>query len=310
MKLALKISVSFGILGLLFWLLPLEEMREALARFEVGVWVLVLAGLCSAHLLGTVKWRAILAAGRAHLRVAQAVQAYGAGLFANLCMPSIVGGDALRAGLAWRMTRRPEAVALGGLADRLIDVAALLGIATIGGILARDCYDGWWRQLFGVGLILAAVGAVLGLLLFLRPPLKRLPKKVQRIARRGLVALRRIVRSPATACLALTIALTMQTTFVLLNVWIGRSIGIDVPVEVWFLAWPLAKIAGLAPISLAGLGVRDATQAALLEPVGVPYSQGFVASLIWQTELVGRGLLGGAAWTLLKRRDPVGSNVR
>jgi hypothetical protein len=88
----------------------------------------------------------------------------------------------------------------------------------------------------------------------------------------------------------------MQGGFVLLNAWIGKSIGVSVPLAVWFLVWPLAKLAGLLPISLGGLGVRDATLGALLVPAGVPLALGVVASLIWQSILIAGGLLAGALW--------------
>jgi uncharacterized membrane protein YbhN (UPF0104 family) len=73
---------------------------------------------------------------------------------------------------------------------------------------------------------------------------------------------------------------------------------------VWFLVWPLAKLAGLLPISLGGLAVREATLAALLAPFGVPIALGVVCSLLWQTVLIAGGLLGGLAWLGLGRRGP------
>jgi hypothetical protein len=91
----------------------------------------------------------------------------------------------------------------------------------------------------------------------------------------------------------------IQSFFVILNAWVGRSIGIGIPVAVWFLVWPLAKVAGLLPISLGGLAVRDATFAALLVPVGVPMALGVVASLIWQSVLIVGGLLAGVLWWVI-----------
>jgi uncharacterized membrane protein YbhN (UPF0104 family) len=93
----------------------------------------------------------------------------------------------------------------------------------------------------------------------------------------------------------------MQGGFVLLNAAFGRALGIDVPWSVWFLVWPLAKIAGMLPISLGGLGVRDATLAALLALFGVPAALGLVAGLAWQSVVLVGGLLGGVAWWTLKR---------
>jgi len=135
--------------------------------------------------------------------------------------------------------------------------------------------------------------------LLLRRRLSRWPKKIRRPVGRSLVVLRRMSRSPGTAVMAAMISLAMQSGFVLLNAWIGRSVGITVSITVWFFVWPLAKIAGLLPISLGGLAVRDATLAALLAPAGVPVTLGIVAALIWQSVMISGGLVGGAVWWAL-----------
>lgn len=301
MKLWLRIAVSVGLLALLFLLLPWEQVRDALARLAPGVWAGVLAGFVVGHGLGIFKWRLFVNAGRASLRVRDAVHCYSAGLFANLCLPSIVGGDVLRAAMAAKFTRRPEAAFLGGVIDRLTDMIAMVILIAMGGLTAHSALDGWGRQALTAAMILGAIGAGLLLPLVLRRPLARWPRKVRRPIGRSLVALRRMLRSPRTAAIALGLSLTIQGSFVLLNSVLGRAVGIDVPLAVWFLVWPLAKIAGLMPISLGGLAVREATLGTLLAPFGVPFAVGVVCSLLWQTVLIVGGLIGGLAWLALSR---------
>src|SRR5262249_33866997 len=107
-----------------------------------------------------------------------------------------------------------------------------------------------------------------------------------------------------------TISLLIQSLFVMLNVWIGAQIGIRLALPLWFMAWPLAKVAGLMPISLGGLAVRDATFGALLVPLGVPMARGVVAALVWQTVVIAGGLLGGVAWWSLTRAQSGGASFR
>jgi uncharacterized membrane protein YbhN (UPF0104 family) len=117
------------------------------------------------------------------------------------------------------------------------------------------------------------------------------------------VALRELARHPRAALGAAALSLAIQSLFVLLNVWIGRAVGIDLPLRIWFVAWPLAKVAGLVPISLGGLAVRDATFGALLVPLGVPMATGVVAHLVWQSVNIAGGFAGGAVWWLLSRPE-------
>ena len=100
----------------------------------------------------------------------------------------------------------------------------------------------------------------------------------------------------------------IQSSFVLLNAWLGGHIGVKVPLGVWFLVWPLAKVASLMPISLGGLAVREASLAGLLAPFGVPLALGVLTSLLWQTVLIAGGLTGGLVWLLLGRRRALMGN--
>ena len=302
MKRWIRPFISFGLLALLLWILPWEQVREAFVRLPLIAWAGVVVGFLLGHRLGVEKWRLLVNAGRATLQRCDAVRCYAAGLFTNLCLPSIVGGDVLRAALASKATGRPEAAVLGGLADRVSDTIALLVLLVVGGALAHHVLPGWGKQ----ALVFAvAIGLVIGAVLFpmlLRRPLKRWPARIRRPAGRALVALRRLMRQPRAGAAAFFLSIVIQATFVLLNAWMAHGIGVRIPLVAWFLVWPLSKLAALVPITLGGLGVREATLAALLVPFGVTPALGVVTALLWQTVLITGGLFCGALWWFLTRR--------
>jgi len=301
MKAAAKALVSFGLLALLFLLLPWHQVREAIGRLPAPVWLGVFAGYLVGHQLGAFKWRMLVNAGGGTLDVRQATRCYGAGLFANLVLPTVVGGDVLRAALAGRASGRFEAALLGGVADRVIDILTLVVLIAGGALVARGALPGWAARTTTAVLAVGVVTAALAIPFILRTPLARWPRKLRRPVGRSLVALRELARHPRAAIGAASLSLAIQSLFVLLNVWIGRGVGIDLPLRIWFVAWPLAKVAGLVPISLGGLAVRDATFGALLVPLGVPMATGVVAHLVWQSVNIVGGLTGGAVWWLLSR---------
>jgi uncharacterized membrane protein YbhN (UPF0104 family) len=297
----IKVAVSVGLLTLLFVFLPWAQVRDAFLRVPTRVWSGVLVGFVLGHALGVVKWRLFVNAARAGLRGADAALCYSAGLFANLCLPSIVGGDLLRMGLVTRITRRPAAALWGGIMDRMTDMLALAVLVTGGGLITRGQSTGWVGQALTVALAIGLVLAMLSLPFVMGRPLSRWPRKLRRPVGRGLVGLRQLARRPGTAMLGLLLSLGIQAGFVLLNAWLGSTIGIHVDLAVWFLVWPLAKIAGLMPISLGGLAVREAGLAALLLPFGVPVALSVVCSLLWQSVLIAGGLFGGLIWLVLNR---------
>jgi len=302
MRFVLRLAVSAVVLALLGLFLPWTEVWQALSRLSGRVWLTVLGTFLAGHCLNALKWRILVNASRSRLGRLDAIRFHFAGLFANMWLPGIVGGDVLRALLAGRSGTRPEAVVLGALADRLIDTLSMALLLVMGGILVHQAIPSGPARGVMVVLAAGALAGALALYLAIRRPLRRWPHRMRRRVGRALVALRQLGRRPGPALFAMGLSLLIQSSFVLLNAWIGWSIGINVPLGAWFLAWSLAKLAALVPISLGGLGVRDATLAALLVPFGVPAALGVVASLIWQSVLIVGGLVGGLLWWGLGRR--------
>ena len=301
MKIAVRVAVSVIVLGLLLTLLPFDEIKRAVSGLSPLLWLGAVAGFLVGHRAGVEKWRSIINASRADLGSRQAVRCYAAGLFANLCLPSIVGGDVLRAALASKATGRTEAVVIGAVADRLLDVMALAVLISAGALAAPALLPG--ATSWGVAgiVVLGAAAGLVAVWVAGRRPLGSWPPRFRRRIGRTLVGLRRLRRYPRVTARAFAISLGIQAGFVLLNAAIGKAVGIDVPVIAWFLVWPLAKVAALLPISLGGLGLRDATLGALLVPLGVPMALGVVASLVWQSVLIAGGLIAGGAWLALGR---------
>jgi uncharacterized membrane protein YbhN (UPF0104 family) len=302
MKVWQKTLVSLALLGALVAFIPWDQALGALRNLSFGVWAAALGAFLAGHLIGVAKWRLIVNAGGGGLRGTDAVMCYAAGLFANLCLPSIVGGDVLRAVLAGRVTRRLQPAVWGGIVDRLIDTLTLVVLMFVGATLAHGALPGVWAAGLRTALVIGVVGAALFVPLAWRRPLAKWPKRLRRHIGRSLVALRRLARSPAQALGAAALSMVIQTSFVLVNAALGRRLGIAVPLAAWFLVWPLAKIVSLVPISLGGLAVREASLAALLLPFGVPVALGVLSSLVWQTLMIAGGLLSGLVWLVLRRR--------
>lgn len=305
----LRLVASAVLLAILFRIIPFAEVRRHAAALSPATWLAVLALFLLGHGLGVVKWRSLVNACRARVPMRDATRAYFAGLFANLYLPSIIGGDVLRGALIGRGAGRAEAAVLGGVADRMLDIATM-GVLIGGGLLAaREGLPGAAGHAATALVLVGAGGAALFLPLVVRRPLRRWPRKARRPIGRALVALRRLARSPGAAAGAFVLSLAIQALFVLLNAWIGRAIGIDVELGAWFIAWPLAKLVALLPVSIGGLVVREAALAGVLAPFGVPLAQGAVAGLLWQTINFSGGLLGGVIWWTLGTRPPEPARV-
>lgn len=299
MKPWVKAAVSISLLALILWLLPWGQVVGAFRDISLWVWLGVLAGYLAGHAIAILKWRLFINVMRAGLSRVDATLCYSAGLFANLFLPTIVGGDLVRIGLVTKITKRPIAALWGGVMDRLTDMVALAILMVAGGVITGQESTGWIGQALLVSMAVGLVGLGVSLPLLMRKRLDTWPRPLRRPVGRGLAGIRQLQRRPTTAAAGLLLSLLIQGGFVLLNAWLGRAIGIDIGLGAWLLAWPLAKLAGLIPISLGGLAVREASLAAFLLPFAVPAALSVVCSLLWQSVLIAGGLLAGAVWLLL-----------
>lgn len=300
MKTLVKPIVSIAILAILFYVLPFREVFRAVRSVDPAIWFGSLGLFLLGHIFGAIKWRLMLGIGGARLEALTTIKCYAAGLFSNLCLPTVVGGDVVRATLAGRATGKLEAVFLGGIADRLIDIFATGLLIMAGGLIAGNALPGWQAELLIPVMIMIAGAASFFALVMLRR-FRSWPRSIRRRVIRILRILQSYLRSPGRTLLALVASVSIQSMFIISNIWLGRSMGIEISNAAWFLTWPLAKLAGMLPISVGGIGVRDATLTALLQGFNVPAAQGLAVSLSWQSVLIVGGLLSGLIWILIDR---------
>jgi len=298
---ALRIVATFAALGLIAWWLPVDELWAAIRSVPPATWPLAVAAYLTAHLLGVVKWRLLVNTAGAGLAGRPAMQAYYWGLFGNLFLPSIVGGDVVRAGVAMRHVRSKSALLLGSLVDRVQDVIGLGVLAGIGGLLAPRALDETSRRVFVSFVVLLAVAAVVGLMALRFFPARRVPWKLRRILVRVRQAVSATAARPQALVLAFVLGLVLQLSLILLNWELGLLIGIDIPLYVWLFVWPLAKIAGLTPLTQGGIGVREAAQAALFAPFGVTAVHAVATGLVFEAVIISGGLLSGGIAVAVRR---------
>ena len=299
----LRIAATVAVLALLAWWLPFDQLWSAIRSVPLASWPLALAVYLGAHLIGVIKWRLLVNTAGAGLRGRRAVHAYYWGLFGNLFLPSLVGGDVVRAGVAMSHARSKSAVLLGSLVDRVQDVIGLGVLAGVGALLAPRALDETSRRIFLVFLGLLGAGALGALLLLRFFPARRVPYRVRRLLVRVRHAVRATAARPGALATAFTLGLALQSVLILLNWELGRLVGIDIPLHVWFFVWPLAKIAGLAPVTQGGIGVREAAQAVLFAPFGVAAVQAVATGLVFEAVIISGGLVGGLIAVATRRSD-------
>jgi glycosyltransferase 2 family protein len=310
---ALQAALHYGgsalALLVLFHFLPRGKVWQTLGALPARLWILVLAGYLATHCLGVGKWRLMVNTAGAGLNVLQAARCYFAGLFGSLFLPSLIGGDLLRAALALRYGKTKAGVLLGSFLDRIVDFAGLCVLAGAGALLAPGALQLQSRRIF-LSIAAAAIGGVLIVVIAIAlVPARRFSFRM----RRRLSSLRRAGRSmarrPQVFAGALGISVAAQLCFILLNIQLAEACGLRLPFRAWLFAWPLAKISAAIPVTQGGIGVREAALAGLLIPFGAPAALTVAAGLAWEAIVITGGLVSGL-FSLLAGRTSTSAAAR
>lgn len=299
-KPAFKIITSLLILAVLLYWLPFAELKETLGKISIISWLLVFAGFIAGHTLGVLKWKLLVNMGKNPLPFLVSVRCYFAGLFANLFLPSLAGGDIVKTGLAIRHNNEKGTTIFGTILDRIIDTGSVVFIIIIAALLSPKFVQPQDQRIIYliVGIFVAIIFS--GILFLAIPADKIENPKIRDVLKRSKEILKLTSKKPSRPVIAFILSLSVQSTFILLTIYLAEICDIHIPLVLWFLVWPLAKLSALLPISLGGIGVREVALAALLSRVAVPLADSVALGLLWESVLVSGGLFGGLLYLLLK----------
>jgi glycosyltransferase 2 family protein len=296
-----RVGISAAALAILFKFIPVRDLVDAITKVPASVLFATLVVGVTGHVCAAAKWR--LLQGEAGLPFQTTLRAHFAGVMANFWLPGVVGGDLVRVGIVARQSTRPAAVALASLVDRVIDSAALLLLALVGlmtiGAPAQEA-----RRAFVAVVVTAAAGLaalVCAYWLFKRRANGRWLVQIQQ-------AVDLLMSRPFAVVAAFAVSVLTQAAFVLMNARLASAVGVHTSTAVWFMAWPLSKLAALAPISAAGIGIREAAIVMLTRPFTAASHGVMASSLLWQALLLSGGFIG---WSVLSLAVyiPVGSRA-
>ena len=287
-----RASVSAVMLALIFHFVPFRTVWAAASQFSPSLWFAALGLFIAGHAAAAFKWRMLIGAD---ITWRAAFRAHLAGLAANLALPGVAGGDVVRAGLVFGQASDKGRLAIGSVADRLLDTLGLALIALAGATFA------WGPKLFEAPPLRAALAALLLVVAagFIAAPFldrameRRVPSgRISRLLATMLHSAAELSRSPGRLLACLAISMAVQCLFVGINIAFAEAAHVEAPVAAWFFGWTTAKIIAIAPISLGGLGVREASMAGLMKPFGADPGQVIAIGLIWQSVLYASGAIG------------------
>lgn len=299
---AAQILVTLGLLALL---LASVDLRELLATFVEIDWAYGVAALLLLFVqndLTTRRWTTILRAFGDAPGYFRMLRIQYMALFAQLFLPSSIGGAAVRTGMLYR-SRVALGVAINAvLIDRLVALGGLVLLALLfmpSIALKLSVGEGARPYVIAFGFGAAAAVVLVGLALLFRPFAFwwGLLKRTQ--MRQLLEPMERAVSNltaPRTVLAATGYSLSGQLVAILAIYLLSQGNQIDVSLSDCVLIMPPVMLLASLPISIAGWGVREGAMVVAFGVLGVTREAALVLSL--QYALVGylSAAPGAAAW--------------
>ena len=185
--------------------------------------------------------------------------------------------------------------ALAVFGDRLLGLAVFAIAAGVGLAWSGAAWVGIELPFAAIVPIAAVGGAALAL------ACTRLPALRARLL--DLLRARRMPRASLVAIVVLSVVTLVVWVVSVLG--LARALGLDVPMDAVAASAPLVAVAAFLPVTIGGIGVREAGYALLLAPVGLSTAGGIALGLAQYACFLGVALLGAAvlAWRSIGGAD-------
>lgn len=296
----LRAAGSVAVVTILLVFVPAGVIWTAVQQVHPAVWLATVAIFIAGHAMNALKLRVLV--GTQAASAGACLRAHFTAIATNLGLPGVAGGDLVRVAYL-APTAGTARVALAAVADRLVDGLVLIAIvvtaARLAGVPSVLTVAGVPA---GLGWALAAAAIVGGLALW-RWRRRRVSDDgaAARTATGLADAWRDLRRRPHAFVMAACVSLAVQSAFVLTNVWLASHVGLVMPVAPWFLAWTAAKLSAVLPISLGGIGVREATLVSVLAAYGAPADAVLATGILWQAAIIAGSLTGFLVMQAMRR---------
>lgn len=256
------------------------------------------ACLCCGLTFTVLRWWRLLRAAGCRASVFQSLRLTLLGMFFNIVVPGLTGGDVIKAVLVAREnpTKKTEAV-ISVFVDRIIGILVLAGIAAVVIVVSGEpAFDA-----IRAPVIAATLAGVVGALVYVNGTLRRwigLDRLLARLPGGALFAkvdqaVLVYSRHPWEMLGALLLSVGNHLSVVLGVLALGRAFGDTVRTLDYFVAVPVANIATALPLSPGGWGLGEAVFGTLWEMLGGSASLGIATSVTFRLLLLSFGLVGG-----------------
>lgn len=267
----LKAAISGSLLYYVISGTGLGKIATTLGSINIGFFIVAVVLYLFSIFLSSIRW-GLLMSDRPSKK--QLFSLYLIGSFFNIFLPGTIGGDAVKAYYLYKERGDSSAAIASVFMDRYIGFAALafIGLAAFpfGLSYFRGSFIEWILPLMVLSFISGSF-FVFGL---------RLGKKIRLLS--GLYEYFSLYMKKRTVLFkAFSLSLAVQTTGVMAVYTLSKGLNMQLPLLPMFIFIPVISAMTTIPISISGLGVREASFVLLFAYLGLNAPEATALSLSW-----------------------------
>jgi len=311
LSILLRIVISALLLFFLFRKVDAQSMFDIVKNANKLLLVTAFLIYFLNYALCIKRWEMLIKAVNIHLPLKRIITSFSGGIFFSLFLPSTIGGDVVRSLDLAAHTKKPKEIIATVFLDRLsgyIGLVLLTLLALVFGLKIIDDKSVFLSLEIIIGILVLA-------LIFLFNPYayKKINKLLKSLGANKILGMitelheeihifrnkRKVIVK--NICISFLIQLITPLTYYLISL----ALGLKINLLYFFVFLPIIGAITLLPISIGGLGLRDATTVFFFAKVGVVKHMAFAMSLINFSFILFYGAIGGLIYVLTVRHRRV-----
>lgn len=285
----LKILVSGGLLYVLLRQVDLGRLWLTAKTASVGWLAGALLLYFAMIVISSWRWHLLLHAQHLAVAFKTLITSYLVATFFNNFLPSNIGGDVFRIRDTARQAGSKTLATMVVLVDRGIGLLGLVFVAAVGSTMAARMSatigpvgPGILWAFLAAAIAVAAPAVLMphGVGALLRPLRALHQEWVEERIERLTTALAKFRDAPRSLAACFSGAIAVQGLLVAFYFAIATSLHFHVPIAHLAIVVPISLIVQMLPVSVNGLGVREATFGFYFTRLGLPLEAGIALSFI------------------------------
>jgi uncharacterized membrane protein YbhN (UPF0104 family) len=279
---ALKVFVSAVLLFIVIEKTGIAMIFSTLRGISIPLFLISSALYTFSLYISSIRWGILLKGGFNRGRLFSLCLI---GSFFNIILPGIIGGDAVKAYYLYKDTGESTPAVASVFMDRYIGFTALMCIAIsmfpFGLRYFRGSLVEWLVPMI---VLIFALGSFIVFT-------QRLGKRFRFIS--GMYQyFERYVKHRGTITKTFFLSLVIQVIIIFSIYLLSQGLSIDLPFLPFLIFIPIISTVSMIPVSISGLGVREASSVVLFNYIGVGPVQATAISFAWFLSFVAGSLPG------------------